>query len=75
MADFTSDEIKYMNAISDYRSKKISYSKFLDRTIQLKDVSRRIKESNTMTGRKYTQQTKKKGGKKKMRGGDAVEKQ
>jgi|TARA_R100001460_G_scaffold61808_2_gene101961 hypothetical protein len=74
MAAFTSDEIKYMNAISDYRSKKISYSTFLDRTIPLKDVSRRIKDSHTMTGRKFTQPYKKKGGRIGMRGGGIVQK-
>jgi hypothetical protein len=74
MAAFTSDEIKYMKAISDYRSKKISYSTFLDRTIPLKDVSRRIKDSHTMTGRKFTPQYNK-GGRIKMRGGGAVQKQ
>ena len=37
---YTGDERKYIKAIDDYTSKKITYSQFLDRTIPLKDVGR-----------------------------------
>tara|TARA_R100001460_G_scaffold53866_1_gene93054 strand:- start:732 stop:974 length:243 start_codon:yes stop_codon:yes gene_type:complete len=74
MAAFSSDEIKYMKAIADYRAKKISYSDFLDQTIKLRDVRRHIKDSHTMTGRKFSPMYKK-GGRIKMRGGGAVQKQ
>ena len=74
MAGFTSDEIKYMKAISDYRAKKISYSDFLDQTIKLRNIRRHIKDSHTMTGRKFSPRYKK-GGRIKMRGGGAVQKQ
>ena len=72
---FTPDERKYIQAIGDYKSKKISYSKFLDITLPLRDVSQRIKDTHTMTGRKFTQPYKKKGGRIKMRGGGSVQKQ
>ena len=74
MAAFSSDELKYMKAIADYRAKKISYSDFLDKTIKLRDIRRHIKDSHTMTGRKFSPGYKK-GGRIKMRGGGAVQKQ
>ena len=46
MAAFSSDELKYMKAIADYRAKKISYSEFLDKTIKLRDIRRHIKDSH-----------------------------
>ena len=42
MAAFSSDELKYMKAIADYRAKKISYSEFLDKTIKLRDIRRHL---------------------------------
>ena len=38
---YNSDERKYIKAIDDYTSKRITYSQFLDKTIPLKNVSRR----------------------------------
>tara|TARA_B100001939_G_C16882700_1_gene591689 strand:- start:614 stop:916 length:303 start_codon:yes stop_codon:yes gene_type:complete len=49
---YTGDERKYIKAIDDYTSKKITYSQFLDRTIPLKDVSRRVRDTFTVTGKK-----------------------
>jgi len=49
---YTGDERKYIKAIDDFTSKKISYSQFLDRTIPLKDVSRRVRDTFTVTGKK-----------------------
>ncbi len=49
---YTGDERKYIKAIDDFTTKKISYSQFLDRTIPLKDVSRRVKDTFTVTGKK-----------------------
>tara|TARA_B100000927_G_C16395905_1_gene441299 strand:+ start:623 stop:925 length:303 start_codon:yes stop_codon:yes gene_type:complete len=49
---YTGDERKYIKAIDDYTTKKISYSQFLDRTIPLKDVSRRVRDTFTVTGKK-----------------------
>ena len=74
MAAFSSDELKYMKAIADYRSKKISYSDFIDITLPLRNIRRHIKDSHTMTGRKFSPRYKK-GGRIKMRGGGAVQKQ
>ena len=37
---YNSDERKYIKAIDDYTSKRITYSQFLDKTIPLKNVSR-----------------------------------
>ena len=74
MAAFSSDELKYMKAIADYRAKKISYSDFIDITLPLRNVRSHIKDSHTMTGRKFSPRYKK-GGRIKMRGGGAVQKQ
>ena len=49
---YTGDERKYIKAIDDFTTKKISYSQFLDRTIPLKDVSRRVRDTFTVTGKK-----------------------
>lgn len=73
MAAFSSDEIKYMKAIADYRAKKISYSDFLDQTIKLRDIRRHIKDSHTMTGRKFSPRYKK-GGRIKMNSGGSPKK-
>ena len=75
MPAFTSDERKYIKAIGDYRSKKIDYSKFIKTTLPL-DVSNRVRETHTITGRKFLGTPKyKKGGKmSKMRGGGIVQK-
>lgn len=48
---YTGDERKYIKAIDDFTTKKISYSQFLDRTIPLKDVSRRVRDTFTVTGK------------------------
>ena len=68
-AAFTSDEVKYIQAIDAYNSKKIAHLPELMRIIlPLKDVSRRVKDNNTVKNRK-------KGGKvQKMRGGGIVRK-
>ena len=75
MPAFTPDERKYIKAIGDYRSKKIDYSKFIKTTLPL-DVSNRVRETHTITGRKFLGTPKyKKGGKmSKMRGAGIVQK-
>ena len=73
MAAFSSDELKYMKAIADYRAKKISYSDFLDITLKLRDIRRHIKDSHTMTGRKFSPRYNK-GGKVKMSSGGSPKK-
>ena len=73
MAAFTSDEIKYMKAIADYRAKKISYSDFIDITLPLRNIRRHIKDSHTMTGRKFSPRYNK-GGKVKMSSGGSPKK-
>ena len=49
---YNSDERKYIKAIGDYTSKKITYSQFLDKTMPLKNVSRRVRDTFTVTGKK-----------------------
>ena len=49
---YNSDERKYIKAIDDYTSKRITYSQFLDKTIPLKNVSRRVRDTFTVTGKK-----------------------
>ena len=74
-AAFSSDEQKYIKAIGDYKSKKIDYLTFIRTTLPL-DVSNRVRETHTITGRKFLGTPKyKKGGKmNKMRGGGIVQK-
>ena len=46
---YTSDEVKYIQAIDAYNSKKIAHLPELMRIIlPLKDVSRRVKDNNTV---------------------------